>query len=168
MVSRKSTDTEQSKGARPPRAAAKTPAAVRPKRIATPLVSGPPKAGDPVSPGAPDTDMTEPDAAAPLKKQELIATVVERADVPRKYAKPVIEAMLAVLGDALGEGRDLNLEPMGKIKRKRLKDTGNARVIVANIRQAHGAGGTAPLAGRMSEPTEADAKEAVADGASSR
>ncbi|MEX1236619.1 MAG: HU family DNA-binding protein [Roseovarius sp.] len=91
------------------------------------------------------------DGGDPLKKQELIAQVVERSDIAKKYAKPVIEAMLSVLGDALAEGREVNLQPMGKIKPKRIKDGSKVRVIIANIRQPKSAGTAgataAPLAG---------------------
>ncbi|SLN61433.1 Bacterial DNA-binding protein [Roseovarius litorisediminis] len=70
-----------------------------------------------------------------LKKRELIDRVVERSDIKTKFAKPVIEAALAVLGEALAEGRELNLQPMGKLKYNRTKETENARIIVAKIRQ---------------------------------
>jgi len=88
----------------------------------------------------PDREAGCDDDGNPLKKQELISLVVARSDVAKKYAKPVIEAMLAVLGDALAEDRDLNLQPMGKIKRKRIKETEKARIIVANIRQSKAIG----------------------------
>ena len=57
-----------------------------------------------------------------LKKKELINTVVERSGIKKKDAKPVIEAMLAVLGQTLAEGREMNLQPLGKIKINRAKD----------------------------------------------
>ncbi|QIE44412.1 DNA-binding protein [Pseudohalocynthiibacter aestuariivivens] len=70
-----------------------------------------------------------------MKKQELLAKVVERSDIKKKYAKPVVEAMIAVLGEALAEGRELNLQPLGKLKHNRTKETPTARIIVAKIRQ---------------------------------
>ncbi|MEB8386190.1 HU family DNA-binding protein [Rhodobacteraceae bacterium KMM 6894] len=110
--------------------------------------------------GAPDNsnDSTSPDAsdALELKKQELIAMVVERSDVAKKHAKPVIEAMLQVLGEALAEGRELNLQPLGKVKQNRVKDTPRARVIVAKIRQQK-PGGPRP------KDSAENVKEAVAD-----
>lgn len=103
--------------------------------------------------------------ATPLKKQDLLAQVVERSGIPKRDAKPVVEAMLAVLGDALAEGREMNLKPMGKIKRKRVTEGDTARVIVANIRQPHavGTGTDAPVT-----PNGSGAKEAVADDAEGR
>ena len=79
---------------------------------------------------------TAVDALAPLlRKRELINSVVERSGVRKKFAKPVVEAMIGVLGEALAEGRDLNLQPMGRIKQQRVKDTANARITIAKIRQ---------------------------------
>ncbi|HEY9038008.1 MAG TPA: HU family DNA-binding protein [Roseovarius sp.] len=173
MAGRKTTGSKtETKGAKPARASGAAPqasSAPRPRGIATTLVPKPPLTGG----HAPDTGAGI-DGPLPLKKQELIAKVVEQSEVPKKHAKPVIEAMLAVLGEALGEGRDLNLQPMGKIKRKRVKDTGTARVIVANIRQpnAPAAGGGAPVRPAATAGSKADkdqaanrGKEAVADNA---
>ncbi|WP_082630998.1 HU family DNA-binding protein [Roseovarius atlanticus] len=70
-----------------------------------------------------------------LKKSELFQLVADRADLNKNKVKPVVEAMLEVLGEALAEGRELNLKPFGKVKINRQKDTGNARVTVAKIRQ---------------------------------
>ncbi len=173
MASRKTTGNKmKSKGQKSSRASAMPPKAPEPLRAqggATTMVPKPPLAGGaPNKPSGPENFKnpdqahgkadkkldkrakvdTAPEDGDPLKKQELINLVVERSDVAKKHAKPVIEAMLAVLGDALAEGRELNLQPMGKVKRKRVKDTDNARVIVANIRQPKSAGASAgPLPG---------------------
>ena len=89
--------------------------------------------------------------------------VVARADVSKQYAKPVVEALLEILGDALSEGRELNLQPMGRIKQKRVKETGKARVIVANIRQPHASATARPVVAAAPDASGAAAKEAVAD-----
>lgn len=94
------------------------------------------------------TDPAQPD----LKRQELLAQVVARSEVKKKLAKPVIEAALAVIGEALAEGRGLNLAPLGKIKINRSRQLANGRVLVARIRQ------TVARAGQ-----DKDAKEVVAD-----
>ena len=75
-----------------------------------------------------------------LKKNELIAMVVERSGLRKKFAKPAVEAMIDILGDAIAEGRPLNLQPLGKVTRQRTKDTVNARITVAKIRQSKRAG----------------------------
>ncbi len=90
------------------------------------------------------TKSTKADEATPglpgpeLKKQELIEKVVRLSGAKKKDAKPVVEAMLEVLGDALADGREFNLQPMGKLKLNRTKETPNARIIVAKIRQSKG------------------------------
>jgi len=81
--------------------------------------------------GASDLVAAEPD----LKKKELIDLVVERSQIKKKDAKPVVEAMLAVLGETIASGRELNLQPFGKLRINRSTDKGNARIIVCKLRQ---------------------------------
>lgn len=101
---------------------------------------------------------TAPEPVLPdLKRQELLAQVVARSDVKKKYAKPVLEAALALIGEALAEGRELNLAPMGKVKINRTKQMANGRVIIARIRQNTSRGEKAGTA------DDKDAKEVVAD-----
>ncbi|MEO1140716.1 MAG: HU family DNA-binding protein [Pseudomonadota bacterium] len=78
------------------------------------------------------TAVTSPE----LKKRELFELVSARADMPKNKVKPVVEAMMEVLGEAIADGRELNLQPFGKLKVQRTKDLGNARVVVAKIRQS--------------------------------
>ncbi|WP_306150916.1 HU family DNA-binding protein [Roseovarius sp. MMSF_3281] len=94
-----------------------------------------------------------------LRKKELMDAVIERSGVRKKFAKPVIEAMMEVMGEAIGEGRDLNLPPFAKIKQQRTKDSSNVRVTVAKIRQSKA---------KKSEAGEGDAenpKDGVAEAA---
>ncbi len=70
-----------------------------------------------------------------LKKKELIDMVVERSGVKKRFAKPALEAALAVLGEALDEGRELNLRPFGKMKVQRAKDVSNGKVMNVRVRQ---------------------------------
>lgn len=86
-----------------------------------------------------------------MKKKELIEKVVERSGMKKRYAKPAIEAALAVLGEALDEGRELNLRPFGKMKVQRAKEVANGKVMMVRLRQPKNA------------PDEA--KEGVADAA---
>lgn len=93
-------------------------------RVSSPSASKKPR-GAPVAEAGPE-----------LKKQELLEKLIGRADVQKKLAKPVLDAVLELLGEALAEGRDLNLPPLGKVKVNRVKDMAQARVIVAKIRQS--------------------------------
>lgn len=74
-------------------------------------------------------------AAPVLRKKELIERVVARSGVKKKDAKPTIEAMLAILGEALDNGEELNLHPMGKMKVTRVIEKPNAKVMVTKIRR---------------------------------
>lgn len=76
-------------------------------------------------------------SAPEMKKVELVDAVVERSGIKKKFAKPAIEAALAILGEALSEGRDLNLRPLGKVKVQRSKEVANAQVLTARIRRTH-------------------------------
>ena len=101
---------------------------------------------------APDTEATpvvvtdtSPASAVPgMKKQELLAKVVQRSEIRKKFAKPALEAMLEVLGEALAEGRELNLPPLGKVKLNRIKEGARARIIVVKVRQSKQGGNLLP------------------------
>jgi len=81
-------------------------------------------------------NVSGPDVAAPdLRKKELIDAVLARCEVKKRDAKPVIEAMLAVLGEALGEGRGLNLEPMGKLRINRVEAKADRRIVICKLRR---------------------------------
>jgi DNA-binding protein HU-alpha len=73
-----------------------------------------------------------------MRKKELVDLVVERSGIKKKDAKPVVEAMLAVLGEAITDSRELNLHPMGKLKVRRVKQLPNGRVMMTKIRQSTG------------------------------
>ncbi|WP_417719014.1 HU family DNA-binding protein [Salipiger sp.] len=88
---------------------------------------------------ADDTGVEAAPAGNELDKRELIAKVVERSGVKRRDAKPAVEAMLAILGETLAEGRELKLPPFGRLKVNRIKQMGDKRVIITKLRQ-----GTAP------------------------
>ena len=79
----------------------------------------------------------QPVVAGPvMRKRELVDAVVAKSGKKKKDVKPVVEAMLMVLGSALQDGRELNLQPMGKFKVNREKKMAEGKVLVARIRQA--------------------------------
>lgn len=93
--------------------------------------------------------VSEPVAAEPdLKKKELLEEVVVRSGIKKKDAKPVVEAMLEILGESLADGRELNLQPLGKLRINRSEDHANYRIIVCKLRQQTNIGndGEDPLA----------------------
>lgn len=70
-----------------------------------------------------------------VKKKELFDLVVARSGMKKKDVKPVVEAMLGVLGDVLSEQRELNLQPLGKVKVQRGKELSDGRVLILKLRQ---------------------------------
>ncbi|SIS71348.1 DNA-binding protein HU-alpha [Roseivivax lentus] len=82
-----------------------------------------------------DPTLLPPGMQPELKKRELIDKVVRRSGVKKRDAKPAVEAVLAILGEALAEGRELNVKPFGKMKVQRVRDTGNGQVLVTKVRQ---------------------------------
>ncbi|MEQ9693546.1 HU family DNA-binding protein [Shimia sp. SDUM112013] len=100
---------------------------------------------------------TAPVVSAPeMKKVELIDLVVERSGIKKKFAKPAIEAALAILGETLAEGRDLNMRPLGKVKVQRSKEVANATVHTVRIRRPNAV---------VEKPAEASDEQGVADAA---
>jgi nucleoid DNA-binding protein len=77
----------------------------------------------------------EDDGPADLKKRELVEAVVARSGIRKRDAKPAVEAALQVMGEALSEGRGLNLVPLGKLKVTRMKTGTNGRILNARLRQ---------------------------------
>lgn len=110
-----------------------------------------PTAPEPTVVSVTDTTVSEPD----LKKRELIDLVVARSGIKKKDAKPVVEAMLAVLGETIAAGRELNLQPLGKLRINRVVEKGNGRVIICKLRQSLSA---------STGPATAPAKEPLAEG----
>lgn len=94
----------------------------------------------------PEVVVTEtPKVTGPeLKKKELIETVVARSGVKKRDAKPVVEAMLAVLGETIADGREMNLAPMGKLKITRMKKTTKAHIITTRLRRTEAQTSDAP------------------------
>ena len=78
----------------------------------------------------------EENAPPELRKRELVDRVVEKTGLQKSKVKPAVEAAIAVLGEAIMEGRDVTLPPLGKIKLKKTRDAGRAQVTVAKIRQS--------------------------------
>lgn len=70
-------------------------------------------------------------AAAPAAygRRDLVARVVEMADVRKRDARPVIEATLAALAEALAGGKALNLPPLGKLSVNRSRAEGGVLML---------------------------------------
>jgi len=128
IKSRKAAPAKRATSKKPIAAAAASAIKTAPK---TTIVSAP----SPKLTSVTDQVVVQPD----LKKKELIDLVVARSGIKKKDAKPVVEAMLAVLGETIASGRELNLQPLGKLRINRTTDKGNGRVIVCKLRQSYNA-----------------------------
>jgi DNA-binding protein HU-alpha len=97
-----------------------------PPRVELAVVADDPAADD-AAPAA------KTDAAVKLKT--FLERVVARSGAKKNEARPVVEAVLDVLGEALHAGEELNLPPLGKIKVSRQKDTGGGEVLVVRLKR---------------------------------
>ena len=77
----------------------------------------------------------------PIKKPELIERVMTETGRKKKDVKPLVEAMLAVLGRTLSQGEEITAPPMGKLMIKRVKDMPNAKVLTLKLRIPKGVNG---------------------------
>lgn len=97
-------------------------------------------AANPPSPAVTVVTEVEPNLTEPeLKKPELINTIVERTGMKKKDVKPVVEAMLGVLGETLAKGQEMNLQPFGRVKVNNTKELAKAQVHSVRIRQSKAA-----------------------------
>jgi len=105
-------------------AAATTAAAAAAKATASPL-SGvtQPEAGQGIDP------------TMALTKKDLLEKVSAKAGVRKAQARPIVEAMLDVLGAALVRGETLKLQPMGIMKVTRQKEIEQADIVVCKLRR---------------------------------
>jgi len=71
-----------------------------------------------------------------LRKRELIDRVVAASGMKKKDVKPVVEAALSVLGEALSKGEPMNLQPFGKLRVTQQKELPNGALVVARIRRS--------------------------------
>jgi DNA-binding protein HU-alpha len=119
--------------AKPTTRTSKTTTKAAAKPTAVPVVGGiKPPSAEPNMVKMMPTVVSEPE----LRKKELIDLVVARSGIKKKDAKPVVEAMLEVLGNTLREGREMNLQPFGKLRINRTKEAANGRVVICKVRQS--------------------------------
>ncbi|WP_377506124.1 HU family DNA-binding protein [Octadecabacter sp. R77987] len=74
-------------------------------------------------------------AGPTVRKKELIDRVVLESGMKKKDVKPVVEAMLAVLGRSLSQGEEMIAHPLGKLKVNREKNLPNGKMMIVKVRQ---------------------------------
>ncbi|MDJ1009763.1 MAG: HU family DNA-binding protein [Paracoccaceae bacterium] len=80
----------------------------------------------------PPAEATTP---ATLRKRELIERVTAETGLKWRDVKAIADAVLSVMGQAVGEGQTLALEPLGKLRVARTAENGAARVLTCKLRQ---------------------------------
>ena len=106
----------------------------------------------------PPADESEPETAPAevrvrpiLRRKTFVDRVVGRSGQKKGPAKDVIDATLAVLGEALEAGEELNLPPFGKVRLVKEKANGSARVLTVRLVRGGKAMGPEGLAERGDE-----------------
>ncbi len=79
----------------------------------------------------------DPDGNAKLRKADFIERVATRSALKKNQVKPVLEAALAVLGDALDAGETLQIPPLGRIKVRKVNENDKGKTIVCQLRRNH-------------------------------
>lgn len=75
-------------------------------------------------------------AATPvMRRAQLVDLAAERSGLRKNQIKSVLDAILPVIGEALARGETVNLPGLGKVSVQRMKDKGDAKVVIARIRQ---------------------------------
>ena len=88
------------------------------------------------TPGTPDDQSPLSDPDTEVRKRELIDRVAQRSGMKKRDVKPMVEAMLSVMGQALSDGEELNLQPFGKLRVARRKDLANGQVLTVKLRRS--------------------------------
>lgn len=69
-----------------------------------------------------------------VRKPQFIERVVERSEMRKREVKPALEAALAVLAEAIANGEELVLPPLGKVKVIREKEFANGSAYTIKVR----------------------------------
>jgi hypothetical protein len=107
-----------------------------------------------------DTDQSDLDAAIDksdiktrriLKKKDFMDRAIDKSGIKKADAKAGIDAALAVLAEALANGDDLILPPLGKLKVTREKANPKGRILILRLQlipagASDVSGGSEPLA----------------------
>lgn len=94
--------------------------------------------------GGEGQSVTDPESAKVLQKRQLMAHVVRRTGLRNSDVKPVVEATLAELGDAIASGMTLALPPLGRARISRRLDSSGAEIITQRLRRKPDDGTIAP------------------------
>ena len=97
-----------------------------------------PAAAAPAAPAADPAPAAAPAARVRgpvLKIKDLVARVAEATGGKKKGVKEMVEATLAVLGDSLAKGEDLNLPGLGRTRVARSTEKDGAALMTLKVRR---------------------------------
>ena len=77
----------------------------------------------------------DPENAKVLQKRQLVAHVVRRTGLRSSDIKPVVEATLAELGNAIAAGMTLALPPLGRARVRHSIDRSGAEIVTLRVRR---------------------------------
>lgn len=97
---------------------------------------------------SPAASPADESGGAALKLATLINGAAERTGTKKAAARPLVEAVLALIGESLDRGESLILPPLGRIRVGRVKDGPKATMLTLKLKRMGkpGAGAAAPLA----------------------
>ena len=99
-------------------------------------VSAAPASSDSAVDGPGDGGSDAPAISTVVRRKDMIGRVAESSGLRPNQIKPVMDAVLRELGEALARGEALNLPPLGKLSINRTRETGNADIIVMKLRRS--------------------------------
>ena len=80
---------------------------------------------------AASTPKTAPQAEPKvIKKPDLLDQVVGRTNLKKRDVKPAVEAAFALIADALRDGAEVNVPPLGKVRVVKSKDIGDGAAVL--------------------------------------
>jgi len=74
-----------------------------------------------------------PEPRLELRMKDLVERVMDRGGIKKGEARSAVEMTLAVLGEAIDKGEEVNVPAFGKLKIQRQKDTDKGRVHVLRL-----------------------------------
>lgn len=79
------------------------------------------------------SDMGKP--VSQLRYRELVDRVSVRTGMRKQELRPVIDAALELIAEAITNERDIILPPLGRLKVQRSKDVNENRITILKLRQ---------------------------------
>lgn len=113
------------------------PPEAAPSDISTPRKTRPrkPRAETGAQPGGPADQPRDPHPATVLQKKDFVDRVVAASGARKADARPIIEATLAQLGQALSAGETLAVPPLGRARVNLERDQRGGEIITLRLRR---------------------------------